>query len=382
MIVGRAKRAGNAVQLTTTWSVAESPRAALVMHLFSAVMLLIAVVATPLAASETDTGADPFLLHAGALDAEARGETSLAIDGFSRACGMGLAPSCTMAGLARLERADGADALMEAAQALAAGCLAGSDFACMRMGVALGRASAQATGEEGFSAIALFQMGEECRVRPNDGACHDAGALLRAEERGGADMNAIHAYAARACEREARRGCLPVSPPAASAIEPLDRASAHCLAARADGCVTLLDQLLHPTNAKAVALAQTTLDKACDDHVGIACANLGLYFSHGPIAARDEAMARHFMRAGCDGAVAQACFAFAVMHEKSVGGPVDRKRAIRLVIHACDLGWAGACETLAIIAEAEGAATAGGQDPAALRSRACRLGGDSCPAGL
>src|SRR3546814_3889776 len=79
------------------------------------------------------------------------------------------------------------------------------------MGVALGQAFPGVTSAEGFAAIALRQMGEDCRVTPNDTACYDAAALLHAEERGGADMSAVQRYAATACNRKAYPGCLPVA---------------------------------------------------------------------------------------------------------------------------------------------------------------------------
>ena len=285
-----------------------------------------------------------------------------------------------MAGLAKLEQAVETEALMDAASDLAVGCLAGSDFACTKMGFVLGHISEQSPGNEGFVAIAKLQMGEECRARPNDGACHDAAALLRAEDRGGADMDAVHAYAARACANEPRPGCLPVAvPPTKTESGAYIRASAYCRSARADGCIALLDLLLKDADRSAIPLARQALEEACDDRVGIACANLGLYYSHGPIAARDEEAARRFMRAGCDGAVAQACFAFAVMHRKGTGGPVNHKRSVELVAHACDLGWAEACEIMAMLVQDADASAVPGRDAAALRQRACRLGRDeSC----
>lgn len=324
---------------------------------------------------------DPFALHQTALSAERSGDMTLAIDDFSRACVLGLAPSCTMAGLGKLDRAEDVETLMDAARDLAPGCLAGSDFACAKMGTALGKVSVRATGKEGFVAIALLQMGEDCRAAPNGGACHDGAALLRAEERGGADMGAVHRYAAKACAREARPGCLPTAAEAEDGNRTTDRAAPDCLARRADGCNMLLDKLLKSEDPGRGAL--TTLEKACADRFGIACANLGLYFSQGPVAARDDQAARRFMRAGCDGAVAQACFAFAVMHKKGVGGPVDEKRSVALVAHACDLGWAKACETLATLVEGGEASAGADHHPSALRQRACRLGsGDACGAGV
>ena len=334
-------------------------------------------------AAAVDTEPDRFELHRTALAHEQLGETARAIDDFATACAKGLAPSCTMAGLAKLDRATGTGSLMDAAQDLAAGCLAGSDFACMKMGRALGAVSALSKGTEGFVAIALLQMGEECRAAANGTACYDAAALLRAEERGGADMRAVQRYAAAACAREAYPGCLPVAAPAADEEMTLERASAHCLSARADGCINLLEVVLKDAEGSSASGALTALQHACDAQIGIACANLGLFYSNGPAGARDEGAARRYMRAGCDGSVAQACFAFAVMHKKGVGGPVNQPRALALVDHACDLGWAKACETLATIVENGEAPFRADHNPDVLRRRACRLGSDeACSAGV
>src|SRR3546814_9333016 len=115
---------------------------------------------------------------------------TLAIDSFDRACAMKLAPSCTMAGLAKLDDANGSEGLMAAARDLAAGCLAGSDFACAKMGVALGQAFPGVASAEGFAAIAMRQMGEDCRVTPNDTACYDTAALL--QDRKDTSLNSSH----------------------------------------------------------------------------------------------------------------------------------------------------------------------------------------------
>lgn len=161
-----------------------------------------------------------------------------------------------------------------------------------------------------------------------------------------------------------------------------ERASAHCLAARADGCITLLAFLLKDEERVKAPDALTILQQACAVQIGIACANLGLFYANGPTRARDDSAARRFMRAGCDGAVAQACFAFAVMHKKGIGGPVHRNRSVELVAHACDLGWAVACETLATIIGDGDASAQPDQDAPALRQRACRLGSENaCGAG-
>lgn len=334
------------------------------------------------AAGATEPAPDPFALFHAALSAEQRGEIPVAIDGFVRACAQGLAPSCTMAGLAKRERAVDTAALMDAAHDLAAGCLAGSDFACAAMGRTLGTVSTRPKSTEGFAAIALLQMGEECRAAPKGSACHDAAALMRAEERGGADIAAVQRYAARACAREARPGCLPVAMPSADEWDSAERAAVHCLAARADGCLLLLEILLKDQDQRQIHGAASALREACAAQIGIACANLGLFHANGPPAARDDAAARRFMRAGCDGAVAQACFAFAVMHRKGIGGPVDPARSVALVGHACDLGWAKACETLATIIEDGLAPPRADQSPGWLRERACRFGSDeACRAG-
>src|SRR3546814_20268504 len=83
-----------------------------------------------------------------------------------------------------------------------------------------------------------------CSSDLNDTACYDAAALLHAEERGGADMSAVQRYAATACNRKAYPGCLPVAALSADESDEVERASAHCRAARADGCITLLAFLL------------------------------------------------------------------------------------------------------------------------------------------
>lgn len=338
-------------------------------------LLASAALMAPAAAQDAvEAAPEPLALHKTALSAEQSGDMASALDGFARACDAGLAPSCTMAGLIKLEGAERIEPLMDAARDLAAGCLAGSDFACAGMGMALGNASARATGKEGFVAIALLQMGEDCRAAPDGSACNDGAALLRAEERGGADMDAVYRYAAKACARDVRPGCLPTAANPEDRVLTADQAASHCLAWRADGCNSLLETLLKSGDSQSGAM--TTLESACAHRFGIACANLGLYFSQGPVAARDDDGARRFMRAGCDGAVAQACFAFAVMHKKGVGGPVDTKRSVALVVHACDLGWPKACETLATIVE-DGEAPAGpDHHPATLRQRACQLGSD------
>ncbi|HEX2811099.1 MAG TPA: hypothetical protein VHO04_00335 [Sphingopyxis sp.] len=338
--------------------------------------------ATVVASAAADEPADAFALHQAALTAERQGEMTLAIESFDRACAMKLAPSCTMAGLAKLDDANGSEDLMAAARDLATGCLAGSDFACAKMGVALGQAFPGVASAEGIAAIALLQMGEDCRATPNDIACYDAAALLHAEERGGADMSAIQRYAATACNCKAYPGCLPVAALLADESDAAERASAHCLAARADGCITLLAFLLKDEERVKAPDALTILQQACAVQIGIACANLGLFYANGPTRARDDSAARRFMRAGCDGAVAQACFAFAVMHKKGIGGPVHRNRSVELVAHACDLGWAVACETLATIIGDGDASAQPDQDAPALRQRACRLGSENaCGAG-
>lgn len=346
-------------------------------HIVSAGRIVLAAVvfAPSLAAAEPDV--DPFQLHHAALAAEVRGDILVAVEEFDRACSLGLAPSCTMAGLVKLDRNSDVDALMEAARDLSAGCLSGSDFSCVKLGEVLETVSAQSQGGEGFSALAMLQMGEECRAAPTGGACHDAAALLRAEERGGADMDALQTYAAKACTRAARPGCLSVAAPIVEGENTADQASRHCLTARSDGCSALLERLLLNEELPETLAARTALEQACDKRVGIACANLGLYYSNGPDAVRDDSVARQFMRAGCDGAIAQACFAFAVMHKKGIGGTANQQRSVELVSHACALGWAKACETLAVIIQDSGTSAMPGWDAAALRTRACRLGHDS-----
>ena len=352
---------------------------------FAAALVATAALFTPatvVASAAANEPSDAFALHQAALTAERQGEMTLAIESFDRACAMKLAPSCTMAGLAKLDDANGSEDLMAAARDLATGCLAGSDFACAKMGVALGQAFPGAASAEGIAAIALFQMGEDCRATPHDTACYDAAALLHAEERGGADIVAIQRYAATACNHKAYPGCLPLAALPADESDLVERASAHCRAARADGCMTLLAFLLKDEERLKAPDAPTILQQACAAQIGIACANLGLFYANGPIGARDDSDARRFMRAGCDGAVAQACFAVAVMHKKGIGGPVNRNRSVELFAHACDLGWAEACETLATIIGDGDASAQPDQDAHTLRQRACRLGSDNaCGAG-
>src|SRR3546814_10382001 len=73
---------------------------------FAAAPVAAAVLFTSAAAAEP---ADAFALHQAALTAERQGEMTLAIDSFDRACAMKLAPSCTMAGLAKLDDANGSE---------------------------------------------------------------------------------------------------------------------------------------------------------------------------------------------------------------------------------------------------------------------------------
>ena len=108
--------------------------------------------------------------------------------------------------------------------------------------------------------------------------------------------------------------------------------------------------------------------------MGIACANLGLYYTQGPKDAYFPGIGFRYMRSACDLYVAKACFAYGVMHKKGIGGRVDETRAQSLVAHACEIGSPKACATLARIAgESEEGEVAGVSTMEALR-RACRLG--------
>ncbi|OCC23561.1 hypothetical protein MB02_10295 [Croceicoccus estronivorus] len=340
-------------------------------------MILAALIGLiPLPAMAQEVPADPFTLHEASVAAQDAGDLATALSGFSDACELGLAPSCTMAGLIEMDRADNALAYVDAAGLLAIGCLAGSDFSCERTSYALGRYSSFANdATSGYVAIALMQMGEECRKKPDGQACYDASALLQAERMGGADMAVIGTYAGRACANERRPGCMLAAamPAAPDDADPMALAGTRCDQGRADGCIALLSVLIPAQEGADTAGAIGALERACNANVGIACANLGLYRSYGPEAARDLIAGRHFMRAGCDGAVAQACFALAVMHKKGIGGPVDQRRSEALVRHACDLGWAKSCTTLARITELE-EALSDRPDPAVMRQRACRFG--------
>lgn len=124
-----------------------------------------------------------------------------------------------------------------------------------------------------------------------------------------------------------------------------------------------------PRNGNVAALT-----KACDAWIGIACANLGLYFSQGPDEYRHPAVARIFIRNGCDAYVAKACFAYGVMHKIGIGGPESEKRAPSLAGHACEPGERKACMTLAQIASSSDVGSAAGFTPDRAREHACRLG--------
>src|SRR3546814_10912470 len=96
-------------------------------------------------------------------------------------------------------------------------------------------------------------------------------------------MSAVQRYAATACNRKAYPGCLPLAALPADESDLVERASAHCRAARADGCMTLLAFLLKDEERLKAPDAPTLLQKACATQIGIACANLGLFYANGPI---------------------------------------------------------------------------------------------------
>src|SRR3546814_14700890 len=101
-------------------------------------------------------------------------------------------------------------------------------------------------------------------------------------------MSAVQRYAATACNRKAYPGCLPVAALSADESDAVERASAHCRAARADGCMTLLAFLLTDEERLKAPDAPTIIELACAAQIGIACANLGQFYSKVPFAELDE----------------------------------------------------------------------------------------------
>ena len=324
-------------------------------------------------------------LHRSGLAFDAQGNTAAALPAFTKACDLGLPAACTMAGLIEHEAARTTDHHMRAARLFAKACRAGDDLACMQTGIAIGplsRASSEAPGST--MVLALLAMAEECRHSNGEQACVDTAQLLGADEEHEADLVAARAYAERGCEKERFAACagvamLPGKP--RTRAETVQRNVALCTGGWAGGCDALLNPLMAGVAGENTEHHLDVLKGVCEQQLGIACANLGLYFSHGPEDARSFEMARSYMRLGCDEFVAKACFAFGVMHKKGIGGPVNEARAVSLVAHSCELGEPKACFTLVGIAAKADDGEAGGIAASEALRRACRLGDQvSCEA--
>lgn len=331
-------------------------------------------------ASERD-GEALMEIHLNGLAYDAAGEKLAALSMFGQACDLGLPAACTMAGQIEHETASNDKDHIRAARMFAKACRAGDDLACERTGMALGPLSrANSSEPDGTMTFALLAMGEECRHEGGKQACVDAAQLLGAEEEPGIDLVAVRDYAARACEKQAASSCVGVTMLPKSERSPEDtfqRSDLLCATGWAGGCDALLEPLMDEAIARDKQAHLSALTRACEEQIGIACANLGLYYSQGPQDARDETASYRYMRQGCDAFVAKACFAFGVMHKKGVGGRIDETRAASLVDHACELGHPKACATLARIAgESPTGKTEGIAASEALR-RACRLGDTS-----
>lgn len=338
------------------------------------------LVATP-AIAEASSDDKVMEIHRGGLDYDAAGERLAALSMFGQACDLGLPAACTMAGQIEHETASNAKDHIRAARMFAKACRAGDDLACERTGMALGPLSrANSTEPDGVMTFALLAMGEECRHPAGEQACVDAAQLLGAEEEPGIDLVAVKAYGLRACEKEVSAHCSGAAMlPAGnrSSDEAFQRNALLCASGWAGGCDALLEPLMEEIAEVDTKRQLDALRAACDEGVGIACADLGLYYSQGPENTRDLGAAYRSMRYGCDAFVAKACFAFAVMHKKGIGGRIDEKRAVSLVAHACELGSPKACATLARIAGESETGTAAGIAAAEALRRACRLGDTS-----
>lgn len=325
-------------------------------------------------------------IHRGGLAYDAAGERLAALSMFGQACDMGLPAACTMAGQIEHETASNEKDHIRAARMFARACRAGDDVACKFTGMALGPLSrANSTEPDGVMTFALLAMGEECRHPGGEKACVDAAQLLGAVEEPGIDLVAVKAYGLRACKKEVSthcRGAAMLPGGTRSSDETFHRNDLLCATGWAGGCDALLEPLMEETAGVDAKRQLNALSAACDERVGIACADLGLYYSQGPESARDPGAAYRYMRYGCDAFVAKACFAFGVMHKKGIGGRIDEKRAVSLVAHACELGSPKACATLARIAGESETGTAAGIAAAEALRRACRLGDtSSCTSG-
>lgn len=316
-------------------------------------------------------------IHRGGLAYERDGDTYAALSMYGQACDMGLAAACTLGGQIEHETASDNKDHIRAARMFATACRAGDDLACTRTGMALGPLSRGDSPEpDGLMKLALLAMGEECR-HDSAQACVDAAQLLGTTEEIGADIAAVRGYAERVCEEQEFAGCISAAMLPAEELDAAETRARNvllCNAGWAGGCDALLEPLMTGEAPGEVDELKQALKGACDDWVGIACANLGLYYTQGPKDAYFPGIGFRYMRSACDLYVAKACFAYGVMHKKGIGGRVDETRAQSLVAHSCEIGSPKACATLARIAgESEEGEVAGVSTTEALR-RACRLG--------
>lgn len=347
-------------------------------------MALAAICGTAHARSEAPDGAVVMEIHRGGLAYDAQGESHAALSMFGQACDLGLAAACTMAGQIEHELATSGKDHIRAARKFAKACRAGDDVACTGTGIAIAPLSRASSEEpDGAMTFALLAMAEECRHAGGEQACVDAAQLLGADDEAAIDLAVAREYAARACAKEHRPACVGVAmlpSDSRTSEDTLRRQDAQCALGWAGGCDALLEPLMEGAAGKDGERYLGLLQAACDERVGIACANLGLYFSQGPESVQSPAIAHRYMRLGCDGFVAKACFAYGVMHKKGIGGRIDEARAISLVAHACELGHPAACATLARIAGESEEGKAAGIAPSEALRRACRLGDRaSCP---
>ncbi len=306
--------------------------------------------------------------------AEASNDVVAAQTAYLEACGQGLAPACTMAGLIGIDLANSEKDYAKAARLFGKACLAGDDFACERVGYSLGRLSAESLVEtSGIMKIALFEMGEECRKPGGETACFDASATMTIEDIGEDGLDAVHTYAQRACDRENGSGCLGLAAvgaaPTTGSVQ--ERDARRCSIGRADGCRAVTNRLIGLASASDLAADLSALTSACSAGVAIACSDYALVLSQGPANLRNEALALTHMRSGCDGNVAKACFALGAMLKKGQSGAADESAALKLVELACELAYGKACGTLAQIARQRGDDDA---NVDRLMARACRLG--------
>lgn len=346
---------------------------------------LAAICGTANAGSEGPDGNVVMEIHRGGIAYDAQGESHAALSMFGQACDLGLPAACTMAGQIEHELATNGKDHIRAARMFAKACRAGDDLACTGTGIAIApllRASSAEPG--GAMTFALLAMAEECRHADGEQACIDAAQLLGADEEASIDLVVAREYAARACAKERHPACasvamLPID--SRTSEEDLQRNDTLCALGWAGGCDALLEPLMEGAAGKDGERYLDLLQAACDERVGIACANLGLYFSQGPESVQSPGIAHRYMRLGCDGFVAKACFAYGVMHKKGIGGRIDEARAISLVAHACELGHPTACATLARIATESEEGKAAWIPPSEALRRACRLGDRASCAG-